>query len=142
MKPIPIKGDKEFFGALCCKFGIVAFILFGSQATKKTTALSDLDIGYIPGKSISTKAENQLFLEITKRFKRDDVDLVDLKKAPLLLRYSVINCGKTIAYANEKILYNFIVETRRNYLDTSHIRSILSYYLAKRINLGLLGKAK
>lgn len=121
---------------LCKRYKISAFILFGSEAAGKTNRLSDIDLAYLPQKKLSQKQEDLLFLEATKLFKRDDIDLVDLTKADITLRYSIINAGKLLACMDQKLLYNFIVRTRSIYLDTQYIRSVFAYYMNKRIESG------
>lgn len=142
MSEIIKKSDAGFFRELCHKYKIMVFFLFGSHASRKTNVLSDVDIAYFPEESLTQKMETRLFLEVARRFKRDDIDLVDLSKAGLLLKYSVIRLGKEIACIDSKFLYNFIIRTRRDYLDTSYIRAIYAHYLAKRISLGQFGEVQ
>ena len=131
--------NNSFFKELSYRYKISFFILFGSHARSQNNALSDIDIAYMPRKKLSLKKENSLFIEICSFYKRDDIDLVDLTVAPLLLKFSCIMYGKILLCNDKKTLYNFIVYTRREYLDTEHIRSIFNYYLAKRINEGRFG---
>lgn len=142
MGEIITKTDVKFLKALCLKYNIAAVILFGSSATKRTNPMSDMDIAYLPRRQLSLKKEPRLYLDIIGHFKRDDIDLVDLSNAGLLLKYSVITSGTVLVCTSERLLYNFIVDTRRDYLDTAYLRSIFSHYLTKRIKLGLFGEAK
>lgn len=130
--------DNRFL-KLCKKYKVAAFILFGSEASGKTNKLSDIDVAYLPQIKFTHKQEDSLFLAVTKLFKRDDIDLVDLTKADITLKYSIINSGKLLVCMNKKILYKFVLKTRAIYLDTQHIRSVFAYYMNKRIEAGQFG---
>lgn len=136
------KKDVIFFESLCRKYSIAAFILFGSLTSGRAGAMSDVDIAYLPSRKLSHGEEDGLYLETIKQLNRDDVDLVDASKADLLLKYSIIASGKVIACIDEKMFYDFIIATRRDYLDTVHLRSIFAKYLVGRIKLGLFGRAQ
>ena len=135
------RGYKVFFERLCKKYGIAAFIVFGSSATGKTNKLSDIDIAYLPQKKLAPTKENALFVEVIEYLRRDDVDLVDLTKTSLILKYSAINLGKVIACIDEKQLYDFVIITRREYLDTAYLRDLFYRYTVKRIKSGRFGGA-
>lgn len=142
MKKIIRKLDEGHFKQLCRKYDIAAFLIFGSQSTGKTTPLSDLDIAYLPNRTLSDDEENELYVRMLKLFNRNDIDLVDLTKADIILKFSVVLSGKVVACTGERALYNFIVETRRDYLDTNYIRSVFSYYMSKRIKEEKFGESK
>ncbi|MBI5298837.1 MAG: nucleotidyltransferase domain-containing protein [Deltaproteobacteria bacterium] len=131
---------KKKLSELCKKYKIIAFFLFGSVATSRANKLSDIDIAFLPKRTLTHRQEDALFLEISGKFHRDDMDLVNLAEAPLSLQYSVINGGKIITCFDKKLLYNFIVKTRSLYLDTMAIREIFAHYLKKRIRTGLFGR--
>src|SRR3989338_4067435 len=124
---------------LCRKYKIAAFILFGSKASGKANRLSDIHIAYLPRLKLTAKQEDTLFLNVVKLFKRDDLDLVDLTKADITLKYAIINSGKLLACTSQKCLYNFVLKTRSVYLDTQYIRKVLAYYMNKRIEAGQFG---
>lgn len=124
---------------LCKRYKIAAFILFGSEAKCRTNRLSDIDIAYLPIERLGIKQEDAVFLDVVKLFKRDDIDLVDLTKADLILKYSIINSGKLLACTDKKLLYNFTLRTRAEYLDTQNIRAIFAYYMDRRIATGRFG---
>src|SRR3989338_2388916 len=137
MEKNQIIGDRErFFKELSIRYTISFFILFGSHARNRNNVLSDIDIAYFPKKKLSENKENKLFNEICLFYKQDHIDLVDLKTAPLLLRFSCVFYGKILSSRDEKSLYTYIVKTRQEYLDTEYIRSTFTYYLAKRIREG------
>lgn len=78
-------------------------------------------------------------MEVSKLFKRDDIDMVDLTKADITLKYSIINSGQLLACTDRKLLYNFICKTRSIYLDTQYIRAVFAFYMNKRIESGRFG---
>jgi predicted nucleotidyltransferase len=134
------ESTKHFFKELCKNYSILFFILFGSHARNRANELSDIDIAYFPRIRLSLMKENQLFITVCSFYKRDDIDLVDLQKTSLLIRFSSIVYGKILSCSDEKSLYTFMVKTRREYLDTAYMRSIFNHYLQERIQKGRFGK--
>lgn len=131
--------EKDFL-KFCKKYKVVAFFLFGSEASGRTNRLSDIDIAYLPSGKLSAKREDILFMDVAKLLKRDDLDMVDLSRADISLKYSVINSGKLLACADQKLLYNFVVKTRSVYLDTQYMRTIFAFYMNRRIERGQFGE--
>lgn len=134
--------DIAYLKGLCRRHGIAALILFGSEARGRANPLSDIDLAYLPSRRMSQAAETGLFLEISKRLKRDDIDLIDISGAGLLLRYSALATGTVIVCSDGRALYDFAVRTRREYLDTAHIRGVFAHYLVKRLKAGQFGAAR
>ncbi len=69
--------------------------VFGSQATGKTTNLSDVDIAVLFREGVSKDVRFDLRIQYIEDIGKlvgfaDKVDVVDLELAPVLLRYSVI----------------------------------------------------
>jgi predicted nucleotidyltransferase len=129
----PNKSDQVFFLELCRKYGLSAVYLFGSQVRKHQSQLSDIDLAYLPKKAISMKREADLYVQVIRYFKRDDIDMVNLDEASVALRYEVVREGYLLACLDEEAVYDFVVSTRRVYLDTAPLRKLQYDYLKERI---------
>jgi len=77
---------------------VAAVFLFGSQGTPQAREASDIDLALLfsPGKVPDLHGEMQLADELSRIFKRDDIDLVVLDKAPLFLGRRVVMEGAII----------------------------------------------
>lgn len=84
---------KDKVRALAEKYHLSLVVLFGSQATGKMHKESDVDVGYLPEKPLSTKNEIHLNYELTLIFRMDRVDTVNLRHAPGLLLKHIVDQG-------------------------------------------------
>lgn len=95
--------------------------LFGSQATKKATKLSDADLGVLFKEGLSHSKRFDLRLEYTAKTSGilglERVDVVDLELAPLTLKYSSVSPRKEIYNRNDKRRAVFEAETTSRYFD-------------------------
>ncbi|MCL6635615.1 MAG: nucleotidyltransferase domain-containing protein [Peptococcaceae bacterium] len=98
---------------------IVAVYLFGSYGTAFQKKFSDLDLGvvFFPdklpdlGRELSIEAEISLLLGI------EEVDLVNLNRAPVQLRFKAVAEGTILFEADANALANFLEDTYRIYGD-------------------------
>ncbi|MFZ5652565.1 MAG: type VII toxin-antitoxin system MntA family adenylyltransferase antitoxin [Bacillota bacterium] len=98
---------------------IVAVYLFGSFGTEFQNKFSDLDLGVVfyPGKlpdlgrELSIEAELSLILGI------DRIDLINLNRAPVQLRFKAAAKGSILFEANANELSSFLENTYRIYGD-------------------------
>lgn len=108
--------------------------IFGSQATGEVKPLSDYDFAVLFDESMSSHERFDLKLELivflSKLFKTDKVDVVDLNAAPSPFRYSAIVPRMDI-YTRSKIKRNdFELKTFREFLDRI-------YYIKRHTREGL-----
>jgi len=123
---------------------VVLAYLYGSQATGKAGPLSDVDVAVLFADHVP---EDQRFShvldligELMGVFRRNDVYVVDLGKAPPLLRNEIRLQGYILYCMDDKVRVRFQTETLRDYLDTRPIRELRYYYLHKRIRAGLFAE--
>ncbi|MBI2345708.1 MAG: nucleotidyltransferase domain-containing protein [Deltaproteobacteria bacterium] len=133
---------QSFFAAMMRHNGIAAFFLFGSHARGRVRRDSDLDLAYLPSRDLSSTEEDAVHLALMDHVKCDRLDVVNLRAAPLLLRFAVIRHGRCIAARNPDAVTQFIFETRRDYLDTQYLRAVFARYQQQRIAHGAFGAAR
>ncbi|WP_097027888.1 type VII toxin-antitoxin system MntA family adenylyltransferase antitoxin [Clostridium peptidivorans] len=100
---------------------IAAAYLFGSFHNKNTTPLSDIDIAILFYSNIDNDEmniiESNIYEDLTKFLKTDEIDLMNLNTAPLNMQYGVLK-SKEFLYCGDK---DFIVDFESNiileYLD-------------------------
>lgn len=115
-------GDyKDAIKNICQENSIDLLYLFGSAATGQAGPLSDVDLAFYSQKSGAGLIES-LQIEFVNLFKRDDIDLLDLKIAGPLVCFKAIKQGALIFCANQalKVQLEYLVITK--YLSTQHLR--------------------
>lgn len=102
------------------KYQLKMVLLFGSRVDGKMVHPdSDYDIAYLPEKSFDFEKECYLNYEFTTVMPSDDVDTIDLRKAPPLLMKQII--GR----------YQILYESERNVFNNFEVYAIKRYYEAK-----------
>ena len=81
---------------------VIAFFIFGSFGTQYQNQNSDIDFAILYDKDVTLKEELMLEVKISEIFKRDDIDVVNLNKAPINLQHRVIYTGDLL-YCSDKI---------------------------------------
>ena len=101
-------------------------ILFGSAAAGQMHKRSDIDLAFLFDRPVD-------ILDLTNRVIRllhtDNIDIVDLKKANPLLRFSAVRNGKLL-YEKEPGTFNsFASLAFRMYVDTKKLRDALETFI-------------
>jgi len=116
--------------------GVVLSYLFGSQAQGIAGPLSDLDIAVLLSPEVppeqQTAVQLNLICELTSLFRRDDMDVVILNRAPALLAYEVARYGKVIYQDASLPHVDFLTLAISRYADTQQLRNIFTIYLLER----------
>ncbi len=97
---------------------ILVMYLFGSRAINKADDLSDIDIAILL-KSNELSFEKELYLsgEITSLLGTEEVSVVLLNKAPLVISYGVLKESKVLFCANDNLRLDFEEKIIKQYLD-------------------------
>ena len=91
--------------------------LFGSRALGKGTPISDWDLAVKFRLAQSWKEQLHLRFAISELVGTEQVDLVDWDKAPLPLRYAIVQEGIILVCQNEELRVDLLTETRSSYWD-------------------------
>lgn len=75
--------------------------LFGSHAQGTATETSDIDVAYWADPPAPALHRFEIWAHLATRLDTDTLDVVDLSRAPLLLRYEVAAEGKPLLVRSE-----------------------------------------
>ena len=113
--------------------GLEIVLLFGSAASGRMHKKSDIDLAFLYKKPVNILS---LTNRVIKLLHMDSVDVVDLRHASPLLRYSVAKNGRLLYERGEGIFNGFYSLAFRMYLDTKKLRDAqrmgIAQYLKER----------
>ncbi len=98
----------------------VAAYVFGSLATGKERAGSDIDIALITNKRISGLTKIDWETELSNAIGKD-VDLVIFNQAGVLMRHQILKYGKLIFNRDDRLRIKEEVMARKEYLDIRYL---------------------
>ena len=102
---------------------ILFSFLFGSTAKNKTTGISDIDIAVMLDESKIDKLKNsygykaELLAKLISLLSFNDIDLIILNEASLLLKHRIVQSGRKIYTKDEKVITDFCVKVMEQFLD-------------------------
>ena len=94
-------------------------LLFGSALTRKMHKGSDIDLAFLYGKPIDLVT---LTNRVIRLLHRDTVDVVDLRSANPLLRFSVAQKGRPLYEKSHGVFNEFCSLAFRMYVDSKKLR--------------------
>lgn len=115
--------------------GIRLAYLFGSRATGTAGPRSDADVGVIFDPPLGPR-DLSILQEALSDAAGAEVDLVDLRSAPPLLRYEAISRGQRLLVRDDGERTAFEARAMLDYMDTQHLRDVQHYYLRERARAG------
>jgi uncharacterized protein len=120
--------------------------LFGSHARGRTHPLSDVDVAVVLDDQLSSSEQSHTRLRLTGELMawlhRDDVDVVILNQASLLLRHRVLRDGRLLYAVNDSERVRFAAETYQQYLDCRHMYDMLDEAMLTRLREGRFGRGQ
>lgn len=106
-------------------------ILFGSAASGKTHRGSDIDIAFLFEKSVDIL---ELTNTVIRLLHNDNVDVIDLRRASPLLKFSVVKKGKLLFEKNPGKFNEFCSLAFRMYVDTQKLRDTHAKFIKQYLN--------
>jgi uncharacterized protein len=90
--------------------GLVAAWIFGSYGTPSQTPLSDLDLALLfrPDRLPDGRERLRLQAEISEILHEEDVSIMVLNQAPVILRFRVIESGRRLVCRDPVALADFV----------------------------------
>lgn len=113
--------------------------LFGSRAKGTDNSLSDVDIALMFKKKYENSERVFIrgdIIETGRKFFKASVDIVDLEKASLIMRYSVVQEGIIIKDGDHEARTDFESVTLREYFDFQYYSRYYNEAVIKRIKDG------
>jgi len=120
MLPPTIKEEK-LLKKLAQKYQLELLLLFGSRVSKKNLKGSDFDIAYLAKKDLNLNEEAKLIIELSPIFKSENIDLVNLKKAPPLLFYAITKECKVLFESKPLIFASLRAYAFKKYIETKSL---------------------
>ncbi|MGY4707038.1 type VII toxin-antitoxin system HepT family RNase toxin [Candidatus Bipolaricaulota sp. J31] len=107
--------------------GILALWLFGSFARGEATPISDVDLAYLSNQDLEGEAleafEGCLYRVISSTLGTDEISLVDMRRAPLFLRWRVLVEGKLLLCRDEGAVARLAEEVYNRAPDIRWLRA-------------------
>ena len=123
------------------KYPILAAYLFGSQATQKASALSDIDIALLVSPSTNKPQRFDFRLRLTNDLSSvlgKRVDLIILNDAPLMLQYEAIKHGSIILCNDRELRIDMETRILSKYLDRRYYEKRRAAIILNRISKGTM----
>jgi len=117
------------------KHNLSCVVLFGSQATGKTHALSDTDIAFISsGREIDYRDQFKIQTDFSDSLKIDNIELVNMRRVSPLLMKQIADKGKLLYEDRRGRFVNFKVLAFKLYVETAPLRRLREQYLNRFIH--------
>jgi predicted nucleotidyltransferase len=110
---------KERLTPLFRKEEMQLVLLFGSMANGSVHGKSDIDLGFLFDEPVDVLA---LTNEVIKLLHSDRVDVVDLRRASPLLKFSAAKKGIVLYERSDGLFNHFFSLAFRMYVDTKRLR--------------------
>jgi uncharacterized protein len=108
---------------VCERLGLGLVVLFGSRATGRARADSDLDLAVLGGGLGTPEGFWRCYHELAPVFDGVELDLVSLHDADPLLRYEVMRKGKLLFGDVDRFL-EYRAFAFRDYVDSADLREL------------------
>jgi len=114
--------------------GLQLVVLFGSLAKGLRGKNSDIDLAFLYDAPID---EVQLTNRVSQLLRSDAIDVVDLRKASPLLKFSAMRYGKALHERSPGVFTTYYSLAFRRYVDTKKLRdaqrSVVKSFIAGQV---------
>ena len=115
------------------KYHLDLVVLFGSQATGQVNKMSDIDVAVMGKDVIDFSCLITITMDFYSVFQREDVDVVDMRKASPIFRYEIAQEGKVLYETDPLLFLEYKLYAFKRFVETKHLRNMRSEYINKRI---------
>lgn len=119
---------------------VVVAYLFGSRATGRPRADSDVDVAVLL-RDTDREALPQLAADLSRALAPLRVDLVDLRTSPDVLAYRVLRAGMLLVSRDDGVRRAHWVGVVDRYLDMAPARRLLAEGTRRRLQEGRFGRS-
>lgn len=98
---------------------VLAFYLYGSYGTPYHTALSDIDLAFLPMPGTKLDLDDELEVEtaLGRIAGSDDVNFINLRRVPVHLQFRVLEEGRLLYCRDEILLADFVAQVICRHAD-------------------------
>lgn len=111
--------QSERINAIASNYGLELVLLFGSRVGGKVHKESDFDVAYVSKKKLDFEQEYHLNYEFTKVFGHDEVDTVDIRKAPPLLMKQVFKDHQILFCSDITLYHRYHIYAVKRYIEAA-----------------------
>lgn len=109
----------ELIRKIAQTYSLELILLFGSRVSLKTHRESDFDIAYLSKRDLGLQEEAKLIMEFSQIFKSENIDLVNLKKAPPLLMKQIFQKHTVLFRSNLKIYNSYKIYAWKRFIEAA-----------------------
>ncbi|NOY64042.1 MAG: nucleotidyltransferase domain-containing protein [Nitrospirae bacterium] len=128
------KRSKKDIVQLAQRYGIKLIVLFGSMAVGIHDKESDIDIGVYGDKLLTEIDLVNISTELSRIFNNNRVDIVDIKRAPALLKKEIFKNFKVLFEVDPKIKYQLELYAEAEFEELSSLYEIKRTQLVEFVN--------
>lgn len=121
-----IKEIPDLISSLFTDKHLLLVILFGSACNGKIHKRSDIDLAFLYDKPVDIL---ELTNKISNLVSADNIDVIDLKTASPLLKFSIAKTGKLIYEKQKGLFAEFSTHAFKKYVDTKKLRDMQKIYI-------------
>lgn len=111
---------KELAGEFVKDSGVIAAYLFGSATNKFFGSHSDIDLAILLREPSEYRKPLALSARASLVLRSDRIDILILNRAPVFLRFRVLQEGTLLMCQDEMMLADFVESTLRDHFDFKH----------------------
>lgn len=118
---------------LAHKHNLLCVVLFGSQASGKTHALSDTDIAFMADKDIDYREQFIIQSDFGDMLNISNLELVNMRRVSPLLMKQIADKGKLLYEDRRSRFIGYKVIAFKLYVETAPLRLLRDNYLSRFI---------
>lgn len=99
---------------------IIAVYLCGSYANSTATKQSDIDFAFVASGAMSLMEEMALQAKLSEELHFENIDLINLSKAPIRLQYNLVSGGTLLFEKDKNETDTYIEELLKRYHDREY----------------------
>ena len=118
---IELEKIKPIIEKLAKKHRLSLVLLFGSRVSGKIHKHSDYDIAVLGDKPLDLMEEGKMVCDFFSIFQTQEIDLVDLKKAPPLLMKKIFDENKILFCGDLEIYYKYQSYALKRFIEARQL---------------------
>ncbi len=116
------------------KYHLSLVLLFGSRVSGKIHKHSDYDIAVLGNKPLDLMEEGKIICDFFPIFRTQEVDLVDLKKAPPLLMKKIFDENEILFCKDLEIYYKYQTYSLKKFIEARQLFEASAGFFKFNIN--------